>query len=203
MESISIPDTVQLYEISINGNNISRIDNGTFAGQPGLIHLNLRANGIQELDEDAFTGLSVLESLVLIGNDIQVIAPRTFHPLASVMYLDLERNNLTSIGEDIFSHNTEIRTLYLEFNQIEEISPRFLSSFGNNLSYINLSGNICVDRSFYFTSGDDLSIVVLHSTLRNCYNNFSGRSTDDRDITMHYKGHLRLFDEFGNLVGSV
>lgn len=203
LQSLVIPANIQLQEVYINGNNISRIENGTFANQTRLTYMNLRDNRIQELDEDAFIGLSRLQSLVLIGNNVQIIAPRTFHPLTEVSYLDLERNNLSSIGDEVFSQNTQIRNLYLEYNQIEEISPRFIANFGENLSYINLSGNVCANRSFSFTSGDEFARIALHNALRNCFVNFNGTISELRHITLEFEGPLRLFDEFGNLVASV
>lgn len=202
LQSIDIPHSIHLTEIYIYGNNISRIENGTFEDQTNVLHLNLRDNGIQEVDEGAFVGLEHLTSLNLIGNHIRTFEPRTFHPLRNLTLLDLERNNLTSIGDDWFSQNPLISILYFEYNQIEEISPRLMSSF-ENLLHIDLSGNACIDRSFYLDSNDDFSVIVLHNALRSCYNNFIGEVSDLRRVILEFEGPLKLFDEFGNLVASL
>lgn len=203
LQSISLPNSVQFVELSIQGNNITGLQNGTFINQSQLTYLNLRYNNIEEINEDAFVGLVALESLVLIGNRVRSLAPRTFHPLTNVTYLDLQRNFLSRISDELFLQNTQMRNLYLEYNYIEAITPRFIAKFGNNLSYINLSGNICINRSFSLNSDDDFSRILIHNALRTCFNNFNGTTSRVRHITLEFEGPLRLFDEFGNLIINV
>ena len=203
LQSINIPDSVQLLELWVDRNNISRIESRTFENQESLRYLNVRDSKIQEIDEDAFIGLSALESLVLMDNHIATLAPRTFHPLINVTYLDLNRNNLTSISDELFSQNTQIVNLYLDFNQIEEISPRFTTGFGETLRYIDLEGNNCVDRRFEIDNKDDFSRIILHNSLRTCFNNFQGTIPDLKRITLEFEGPMKLYDEFGNIVASL
>lgn len=203
LEAINLPESAFLDEIYIQGNNISVIENETFSGQTNLTYLNLRNNTIEEIEEDAFVGLEALESLVLIANNIQTLARRTLHPLTNVRYVDFERNNLTRIDEEIFSRNTLVSTLYLEYNQISEITPRFIQNFSDSLTYINLSGNVCVDRTFSVNREDVFGRIVINNALRNCFNNFVGTVPEVRHITLEFQGPLRLFDEFGNLIANV
>lgn len=201
LESINIPSTFLLEELVIHGNNISRIESGMFEGQSQLNNLNLRDNGIEEIDEDAFTGLESVATLILISNRLQTIAPRTFHPLVNISYIDLEGNMLTSIGDDVFMQSRSLRSLYLLNNAIDAISPRFTSAFTAGL-YINLSGNVCVDRNFN-VADDDFTRIVMHNSLRTCFTNFLGPEDDLRRVVFEYRGHMRLFDEFGNLVANL
>lgn len=203
VQSLSLPAISNLREIYMQGNNITRIENATFINQTHLTYLNLRNNSIHEIAEDAFLGLGILDSLVLIANRIENIAPRTFQPLTTVRYLDLERNNLTRISEEIFSSNTRIAYLYLEYNQISEISPFFIQNFSEVLSYINLSGNRCVNRSFSVERDDEFFKILLHNSLRTCFTNYVGDVPDVRRITLEFRGSLKLFDEFGNLIANV
>ena len=203
LESINLPNATHLREIYFIGNNISRIENATFINHPQLIYLNLRNNQILELDEDAFLGLSLVIALGLNSNHITNIAPRTFHPLVNATYLNLEGNNLSSIGNEVFSQNTHMETLYLENNQISEITPRFTSRFGTELSYINLAGNVCIDRSFSMSGDEEFGRILIHNGLRKCFQNFIGTVPELREITFQFRGPLRLFDEFGNLIASV
>ena len=202
LQSIRIPDIVQLSEVFIEGNNISRIENGSFDGQSNLWYLNLRDNNILEVDEDAFIGLEALETLNLIGNHIQSLHPRTLHPLARLNLLDLERNNMTSISDELFTQNPLITTLYLEYNQIEEISPRLIAIF-NNLNFINLLGNRCINRLFSMFNNDEFNFIILHNSLRTCYNNFIGSESTMKRVTLEFEGPMKLYDEFGNLVASL
>lgn len=203
LQSINIPDFIQLRRLLIDRNNISRIERAAFVSQRRLTYLNARDNIIREIDEYAFVGLSSLESLVLIDNHIENLAPRTFQPLTNISYLDLEGNRLTSISADLFSQNTQIRSLYLDFNQIEEISPRFSANLGDKLRYIDLEGNNCIDRRFSINDDDDFSRIILHNSLRTCYNNFNGQTSDLKRVTLEFQGPMRLYDEFDNLIVSL
>lgn len=202
LQSIRIPDTVQLHEINIYGNNISRLESGSFDGQTHLWYLNLRDNGIREIDEDAFVGLGSLETLDLIGNHIENLTPQTLHPLTNLTLLDLQRNNLTRIDDELFAQTPSIRYLYLEHNQIEEISPRLISRL-DHIGYINLLGNSCVDRSFPLNTNDDFTFIVFHNSLQSCYNNFIGSTSETKRVVLEFLGPMKLYDEFGNLVASL
>lgn len=200
--TVNLPDSTQLRQLYLDRNNIERIENTSFGNQSHLWYLNLRESNIREIEEDAFVGLGALESLVLIENPIESFHPRTFHPLVNVMYLDLEFLLLTSIGDELFSQNTQVQSLYLGYNDIREISPRFSANF-ERVRYIDLESNECVNRRFELSPDDEFSQIILHNSLRTCYTNFNGTTSDLRRVTLQFEGPLRLFDEFGNMIASV
>lgn len=198
LESIDLSSSadVPLIWLYFTLNNISRIESGTFLSQPSVRFLGMVRNNIEELDENAFEGLASVESLSLIGNHISEIAPLTFSPLTNATYIDLERNNLTVVTEEMFSRTTRLRNLYLEYNQINGIAPNALR---DALSFINLNGNECISSSFFV--GSEADWAALNRDLWTCFNNFTNGTTDGtRRITLEFKGHMSLFDEFGNLV---
>lgn len=201
LQSINIPDTVQLNWLDLYGNNITRIGSGNFQGQTALRFFYAVNNNIQEIAEDAFEGLSELITIQLINNRITEIAPRTFQPVPNVNYIDFERNNLTSIGEEVFSWNQNLASLYLEFNEINEIHPRFAANLRDSLRFINLTGNRCIGQSFFLAS--EAGWRSLNAGLQTCFNNFNGTIPEARSITMEFTGNLSIFDEFGNLIVRV
>ena len=201
LQSINIPDTVQLRRLKLDGNNLTRLESGFLEAQSQLEYFSAFTSNIVEVDENAFIGLTELHDLSLAFNHIAEIAPQTFHPLIKLNYLDLEDNLLTSISEDLFSQSPDLHSIYLENNLINEIAPQFSSNFAEGLDFINLSGNQCVDRSFHVGTEEDL--IILHNLLRRCFNNFNGRTVDERDISAAFSGSLRIYDAFGNLIGHV
>lgn len=201
LQSFSIPENVLLQRLQVDGNNISRIESGLLQAQSELIYFSAIDSNIVEIDEDAFVGLTALTDLVLIGNFIEQIAPQTFNPLTNLRYLDLEANRLTSLGDELFSQNPDLHSIYLEHNQISEISPKFTANLLEGLNYINLADNVCVNRGFQI--GTEENLIVMNNLLRGCFNNFSGRTTDEREISSEFRGSLRIYDEFGNLIGRV
>lgn len=200
LESIDIPETVQLIWLIIYNNNISHIGSGTIRGQDRISYLELMSNRIETIDEDAFNDLGTLNSLVLINNQLQEIQGSTLHNLTRLSYLDFERNNLTRISEHTFSQNTILYSLYLEFNQIEAIHPRFASEL-TNLRFINLIGNGCVNRSFPLQ--DERGWMEMNAALQTCYNGYNGTVPELRTITMQFTGNLAIFDEFGNIIARI
>jgi len=202
LQSINIPDFVQLRWLYLWSNNLSRIENGTFSNQRQLSTISLTNSGITDLDEDAFVGLESLTSMGFINNQIREILPRTLFPFVNVTYLDFEGNNLTRINEGIFSRNERLSSLYLERNQISEIHPGFSAALPSSVNFINLSENQCINASF--NPNNELSRMLLNGSLRPCFNNFVGTPADaPRNITLEFVGPVRLFDEFGNMVANI
>lgn len=201
LESVSIPTSVQLNWLALNGNNISRIERDSLSNQSRLGYFNLAGNNIEHIDEDAFEGLISVDSFVMNNNHIRELAPRTFHPLSYVMSIDLERNLLTRIGEEIFGRNPNLLHIYLEHNQINEIHPRFVDNVRENLRFLNLLDNICVDTGFSFYTEDAWS--SMNEQLTECFDNFNGATPERRRIIMEFEGPLSLFDRDGNLIITV
>ena len=201
LTSISIPESVQLNWLALNGNNITRIERDSLSNQSNLGYFNLAANNIEHIDEEAFKGLSSVDSFVMNNNRIRELAPRTFHPLSYVMSMDLAGNLLTRISEGLFSNNINLLHIYLEHNQINEIHPRFADNLRESLRFINLLDNICVDVGFTFY--DDNAWSLMNKELTTCFNNFNVTTPGRRRITMEFEGPLSLFDEDGNLIIAV
>lgn len=200
LQSIELSETVQLDSINLINNNISRIENNTFISQRNLVSIVLVDNGIDVVESNAFAGQDELMTLVITGNNIKEFAPETFHPLYKIFYLTLSHNKLTRISEELFAKNAFIVNLYLQENEIEEISPRFRAAF-RVVEKIDLEGNACVDREFFFSDKDEL--LRMNWALKKCFNNFIGGVPETRNINMQFKGSLAMYDEFGNIIGRV
>lgn len=202
LQSINIPDFVQLRVLHLDHNNISRIENGTFSNQTQLTALSVYDCEVTELDEDAFVGLESLVSVGFDNNRIHEILPRTFFSFVNVIYLDFQGNNLTRIDEGIFSRMELLRSLYLERNQINAIHPGFSATLPSSLAFLNLSANQCINGSF--NPNSELSKMLLNGSLRPCFGNFVGAPAGaPRNITLEFVGAVRLFDEFGNMVANI
>lgn len=203
LESIFMPAATRIESLVVTRNNISTITDRTFASNPQLRVLRLTNNNIQELSPDAFVGLGNLTSLGMINNRIQTVHPRTFNPLVSVTYLDMERNNLTSVGE-FYSANVNLQSLYLEYNQIEEISPRFVQHLREQrLTYVNLNGNVCAQRSFSLSPTNSEGWIIMNGALQSCFRTFENIQEDTpRRITLEFVGSLSIFDGSGNILAS-
>lgn len=200
LQSINIPESVQLERFIFPRNNISRITNETFSGQRRLNYISAVQSGIKVIEDESFSGLEALTHIILIKNEIEEVTPRTFALVETLFYLDLDGNRLTRL-DDVFSSNPNLARLQLENNQINEISPRFTSNLRHSLTYVNFSNNRCISRSF--SIDEELDLIRLHNSLRSCFNNYNGEVPETRRVTLEFQGPLALFDEFGNIIARV
>jgi Leucine-rich repeat (LRR) protein len=199
LESIEIPDNVQLTNLRVPGNRIRRIFNGTFAEQNRLQSFAAVGSEIEEIEENAFVGLGALTVLVLSNNRISNIAQKTFEPLTNVERIQLDRNLLTRI-DDIFSTNSKLSVLFIDQNQINKISPRFTATIQKSLRSLDLRRNQCIDRSLVIR--DEIDLMILHNWLQKCFNRFAGNASVTRKVVLEFEGPMSLYDEYGNIVAE-
>uniref|UniRef100_A0A674CTZ2 Epiphycan n=1 Tax=Salmo trutta TaxID=8032 RepID=A0A674CTZ2_SALTR len=122
-------------------NHITKINKGDFAQMNKLKRIDLTANKIASIADDAFSGLPVLEELVLRENGVSQLPA-----LPPVMTLiDASHNNIgaTGIHKEAFKDMTGLLYLYLTDNHIDHIpvplpdSLRSLHLQRNNIQMIH------------------------------------------------------------------
>uniref|UniRef100_A0A8C7T6P0 Epiphycan n=2 Tax=Oncorhynchus mykiss TaxID=8022 RepID=A0A8C7T6P0_ONCMY len=122
-------------------NRITKINKGDFAQMNKLKRIDLTANEIASIADDAFSGLPVLEELVLRENGVSQLPA-----LPPVMTLiDASHNNIgaTGIHKEAFKDMTGLLYLYLTDNHIDHIpvplpdSLRSLHLQRNNIQMIH------------------------------------------------------------------
>lgn len=200
LQSINVPETVQLMWFIVYGNNITRFETGSIRGQQRIQYLELANNQIEAIDEGAFLELGSLRTLVMHSNQISQIVGATFHPLNTLLYIDLDRNNLVRLQNRLFADYQEVYTLYMQYNQINEIHRDWVLELEHTLRSVDLRDNSCVDRTFSLINPEGW--IEMHETLQNCYDNFNA-TADTRRITMEFTGPMVIFDEFGNVIARI
>ncbi|XP_012286845.1 chaoptin isoform X2 [Orussus abietinus] len=105
-----------------------------------LKRISLSGNHLQEISEGTFQQLYNLSSIDLSYNDIDNVANGAFAGLIHLYRLNLKGNKLTSFAGEYFSTGTGLEVLDLSDNQIRHLSA---TSFAIHprLRDINLSGN--------------------------------------------------------------
>lgn len=201
LQTLRIPPDSGLQWLTINGNNVSRLDSNSISNLERLEFFSAHNNQLLEIDEEAFMGLPSLTYAGFINNHISAIAPRTLHSLTNVRTIDFEGNNLTRIEDNIFQFNYNLGTLYLERNQINAVSPTFLQGLEErSLGYVNFSGNQCANHSF--STNGDFERAFLAAGLNVCFQNFVGPQ-ETRRFTIEVSGPFILHDQFGNVVARM
>ncbi|XP_016858570.1 leucine-rich repeat-containing protein 53 isoform X1 [Homo sapiens] len=124
------------YLSSIESTNLSLLFN--------LALLSLSRNGIEDVQEDALHGLTMLRTLLLEHNQISSssLTDHTFSKLHSLQVLVLSNNALRTLRGSWFRNTSGLTRLQLDGNQITNLTD---SSFGgtnlHSLRYLDLSNN--------------------------------------------------------------
>ncbi|XP_041709219.1 leucine-rich repeat protein soc-2 homolog [Coregonus clupeaformis] len=122
-------------------NHITKINKGDFAQMNKLKRIDLTANEIASIADDAFSGLPVLEELVLRENRVAQLP--ALPPMMTLV--DASHNNIgaTGIHKEAFKDMTGLLYLYLTDNHINHIpvplpdSLRSLHLQRNNIQMIH------------------------------------------------------------------
>lgn len=135
MSDYFLRDAPALMNLTLDGNSITKIDKGTFAGSLALQKINLHNNVILEINEGAFESLSNLSELDLSMNSITCI---TDFNLSQLKLLNLSKNSLELF--QAIDIDTGYELLHLDLRENKIIYFPFLPKM-NKLIYLDLSRN--------------------------------------------------------------
>ncbi|KAM3875482.1 tsukushi [Diretmus argenteus] len=106
---------VPLRYLNLDGNPITRIEEGAFAQLKDLVHLSI--SGLHELWEiqpHSFKGLQSLQVLDLSNNPkLKTLSPAVFSGLVSLQELNLSNSGVTSLPSNMLSHLPSIKSITL------------------------------------------------------------------------------------------
>lgn len=155
------------------------------------LHKLLIANAtLEQVDQEAFDGLSILIELDLSNNDIKVIHAGTFHPLIKIRKILLHDNQLTTISDRTFENLMHLSHVELNNNKIRTIGDQAFLNVPLKTIYL---GNNRLQRMnvMTFTNLLHLSALTLDGNMWNCtcelkeFRNF----VIDKKLTMETKCH--------------
>lgn len=149
--------------VSLEGNELTYIDGGTFRDQQNLTTLFLRKNKLASVHGDAFDGLSGLKTLYLDENELSSLHEDTFEELSSMTRLHLQHNQLSSLHKDLFGGLTNLRELDLNSNNISLLTEDLLLGL-SSLEIFRVDENpdlVLPEPPYFFRQGLD-SLTQLY-----------------------------------------
>ena len=149
--------------VSLEGNELTYIDGGTFRDQQNLSTLYLRKNKLASVHKDAFDGLSGLKTLYLDENELSSLHEDTFEDLSSMTRLHLQHNQLSSLHKDLFGGLTNLRELDLNSNNISLLTEDLLLGL-SSLEIFRVDENpdlVLPEPPYFFRQGLD-SLTQLY-----------------------------------------
>lgn len=114
-----------------------------------------------QVEDDAFDGLTSLQTLLLRDNNILLIPATALSRLPSLTSIHLGFNRVTALSSDILrSVSDRITSLVLSRNVIRELPPAAFEHF-KNLKHLDLSGNLLNSISAEVFSGLEMTLEFL------------------------------------------
>lgn len=128
--------------MDLSGNQLTQVDFGClFMSNINLTSLTLNGNLIGQITQGSFSNLYLLKTLDLSFNRMELIMRETFYNLRSLLYLNLSHNLLDGeLDERLFDFQSQLVQLNLNHNRMEYLKPQLLASLFN-LQWLDLSSN--------------------------------------------------------------
>jgi len=114
LESCTIPATLGVIHLYLDGKGISGIAPGAFSGLNLLRNLDVSHNNISTLSEGAFDGLHRLITLILSANALRTLGGGAFDGVPVLSALILRDNPLAALLAGDFAGLGELRNLFLD-----------------------------------------------------------------------------------------
>ncbi len=150
-----------LETLNMVSNGIQSIDDSAFSACcSGLKHLNLERNKIELISKPVFDSLSNLISLNLKENSLELIQDNSFSDMSRLQLLDLTRNNLKSLTESTFNGLSSLQTLLLSYNPLKSIDRAafyWLTTRAPELSRLDLISNY--ERDWFVFDDSDVCLL--------------------------------------------
>jgi hypothetical protein len=137
-----------LTEIDASKNEITQLENETFAGCSKVTSLDLQKNLIQKISEGAFYGLINLKVLHLQHNLISKLHSKVFQPLWDLKEISLFKNLIGLWEKELFRANKHLKNINLAENRIIAVETRIFDDFPD-VENLYMEKNLCIDNHFY------------------------------------------------------
>ncbi|KRY92195.1 Leucine-rich repeat-containing protein egg-6, partial [Trichinella pseudospiralis] len=158
-----VPKLQRLISISLANNNIRFLPAAAFAtfhSRGWLKKIDLSANGLQRLDDNAFLGLNMVAELNLDKNDLRVLPAGALQKLHALEDLSLAANQISTIAPHALGF-AKLKSLSLEVNRLQSIEAAAFAGTPN-LMYLYLSSNrFQTIQADMFRSVSGLKVLVI------------------------------------------
>uniref|UniRef100_T1JHL4 LRRCT domain-containing protein n=1 Tax=Strigamia maritima TaxID=126957 RepID=T1JHL4_STRMM len=149
-----------LTDLSLEGNKINILVNGTFMHSPHLKFISLASNGIYHIDDETFNNLKNLQSLVISNNKIHEMK-QLFTPALDI--LNISNNSITVFEFTSISKN--LRRLYLDDNKIQVVrDPKGIQN-NYSLRLFSATGNCLQTFSVHYYPPTIQDISLAHNNI--------------------------------------
>ena len=136
----ALKNNTQLFDLNLEGNNITDIGIQALAQIKTLTHLNLSSNEIGKPGMEALAQNQTLKNLIIKYNPIGDSGAEILAQNQALTYLNLEGSKIGDSGAGALGKNQTLVHLHLDRNKIGDIGAQALAQ-NKTLSKLSLSSN--------------------------------------------------------------
>ncbi|XP_077521398.1 uncharacterized protein LOC144132681 [Amblyomma americanum] len=148
-----------LKNLFVNWSKIKILKGGPYL--PRLSRLDLRFNGIEEVDDQFLSRFPRLLHLQLSSNQIESLSPNLFKRTRFLKTVILGNNRISTVG-DFFDNMLKLRRLALGRNKITDIKALVKSTMPN-LSHLDLERNSIGVITQFSSSNRKIEVILLNN----------------------------------------
>lgn len=175
---------------------LRRIQPNAFINTRGVVEFGMSNNPIEDINENAFNGLFEVRRMFLEYNQIRQLHFSSFQNMPLLEWLHCRGNQLETLDGRLIANNQLLVQIRFDGNQIIGIQRSFLDN-QPSLSWLDLRGNRCIDRQWWLTGGNAVSIDSIRQELDTCFNNFE---QELRKFIVTVQGSVRILYENGTVI---
>ncbi|KAK2571751.1 Immunoglobulin superfamily containing leucine-rich repeat protein, partial [Acropora cervicornis] len=120
---------------------LSNVPQNAFNGLSNLETIKIHRNPLSRIDGNAFKGLSRLEDFLATKNNLHTLPDGIFSDLVNLKMLKLGHNKITSISSNLLSGLRKLEFLSMPNNKISHVSETAFDSVASSLLTLHLKHN--------------------------------------------------------------
>ncbi|KAH8387718.1 hypothetical protein KR093_009086, partial [Drosophila rubida] len=139
-EEFQLAGLQNLHKLYLRNCTIQEVNRDAFRGLTILIELDMSNNQIRELHPNTFKSLEKLRNVIVNNNEIEVLESGLFTKLHFLSRVEFNNNRLKQVQLNVFGRLELLKIISLEGNQLTHLSKETFADLPK-LNYLSLQGN--------------------------------------------------------------
>ncbi|XP_062138313.1 uncharacterized protein LOC133847353 [Drosophila sulfurigaster albostrigata] len=139
-EEFQLAGLQNLHKLYLRNCTIQEVNRDAFRGLTILIELDMSNNHIRELHPNTFKSLDKLRNVIINNNEIEVLESGLFTKLHFLSRVEFNNNRLKQVQLNVFGRLDLLKSISLESNKLTHLSKETFADLPK-LNYLSLQGN--------------------------------------------------------------
>lgn len=165
--------------VLMKNTDLENVGENAFTQLDVLQTLSLNYNKVKKIHKLAFRDLVRVEKIEMVFNQIETLDDELFVSNVNLKLVLLYNNKIKVISQNLFGRNTKLESLQLQNNAISQIERGFNTPL-KAMTRMDISSNICINENIAITRYVQWSSHQYK--FKDCYNNYALIKSTNDDI---------------------